>query len=606
MGVGLLLVASAGLIGCDSGESARSVDGSLSGTGVPVAALPVGEGLLADPNPLPADREIADLTEPGAVARGTTEAVVIDSRSFVNQIARIEVGEDGPRRVKLHLPPHTRPGPGVDPVPALEDFEMGGLRGTATIDPGSVSSFSTLDSTGWTPPDPTLAVGPDHVVVTVNQTIGWYTKGGTEQFRQILGSQGSPGFFEPVGAGTFAFDPKCFYDHYAERFVVLALEVYSSTAYITIAVSDDDDPNGIWYKYRTDAVINVGGDTFWWDYPGWGYDEDAYYVTSNLFGLNNNGFAGAGFRVYDKSDMLTGAPVSFSTLRDGGSSSVQAAQHFGGDNNAAFFMRANGGSSLRVHTITNPLSNPTLGSSDVSVPSYSGPPDADVSGGGDLSVVGSRLMTVQYRGGSLWTAHAVSGGNAAKARWYEVDLNNWPSSGFPSLAQSGTIDLGSGVDTFFPAIYTNNAGEAAIVVGSSSTTQTVGMQVAARYPGDAAGSMGTPVVIRQSPSGGSNGRWGDYYDMALDPDGMTFWAIGQTQEPGIGWDTWVAQFALVQQSCNAADLAAPFGVLDLADIGAFVDAFQAGGAAADLAAPFGVLDLGDIQAFIAAFQDGCP
>jgi hypothetical protein len=28
----------------------------------------------------------------------------------------------------------------------------------------------------------------------------------------------------------------------------------------------------------------IGGDDFWWDYPGLGYDQDAYYVTSNLFG----------------------------------------------------------------------------------------------------------------------------------------------------------------------------------------------------------------------------------------------------------------------------------------------------------------------------------
>ncbi|MBZ0171637.1 MAG: DNRLRE domain-containing protein [Phycisphaerales bacterium] len=55
-----------------------------------------------------------------------------------------------------------------------------------------------------------------------------------------------------------------------------------------------------------------------------------------------------------------------------------------------------------------------------------------------------------------------------------------------------------------------------------------------------------------------------------------------------------------------ADLAAPFGVLDLADVQAFIAAFVAGDLLADLAPPEGVLDLADVQAFIASFIAGCP
>jgi hypothetical protein len=58
--------------------------------------------------------------------------------------------------------------------------------------------------------------------------------------------------------------------------------------------------------------------------------------------------------------------------------------------------------------------------------------------------------------------------------------------------------------------------------------------------------------------------------------------------------------------CNAADLAPPLRVLDLADIGAFVAAFIAGDPLADLAPPEGVLDLADIGAFVDAFAAGCP
>lgn len=55
-----------------------------------------------------------------------------------------------------------------------------------------------------------------------------------------------------------------------------------------------------------------------------------------------------------------------------------------------------------------------------------------------------------------------------------------------------------------------------------------------------------------------------------------------------------------------ADLAPPFGVLDLADIIAFITAFGAADPIADFAPPFGVFDLADIVAYVTAFQAGCP
>jgi hypothetical protein len=58
--------------------------------------------------------------------------------------------------------------------------------------------------------------------------------------------------------------------------------------------------------------------------------------------------------------------------------------------------------------------------------------------------------------------------------------------------------------------------------------------------------------------------------------------------------------------CSIADLAEPFGVLDLADISAFVAAFSGGDASVDLAEPFGVFDLADVVAFVTAFGAGCP
>jgi hypothetical protein len=54
-----------------------------------------------------------------------------------------------------------------------------------------------------------------------------------------------------------------------------------------------------------------------------------------------------------------------------------------------------------------------------------------------------------------------------------------------------------------------------------------------------------------------------------------------------------------------SDIAAPIGVLDLADITVFTSLFLAQSPLVDLAEPFGVLDLSDINAFVVDFLAGC-
>ncbi|MEM1183836.1 MAG: GC-type dockerin domain-anchored protein [Planctomycetota bacterium] len=97
---------------------------------------------------------------------------------------------------------------------------------------------------------------------------------------------------------------------------------------------------------------------------------------------------------------------------------------------------------------------------------------------------------------------------------------------------------------------------------------------------------------------------GDSSNVVTDP---LFIVFAQGSDALLELDTalnWVEN-NLVAEPC-LADLAAPAGVIDLADIDAFISAFLTGGTAADLAAPFGVIDLADIDTFIGAFLAGCP
>ena len=57
--------------------------------------------------------------------------------------------------------------------------------------------------------------------------------------------------------------------------------------------------------------------------------------------------------------------------------------------------------------------------------------------------------------------------------------------------------------------------------------------------------------------------------------------------------------------CGVADLAEPFGVLDLSDITAFVSGFLVQDPISDLDGS-GVFDLGDITLFVTSFVAPCP
>ena len=71
------------------------------------------------------------------------------------------------------------------------------------------------------------------------------------------------------------------------------------------------------------------------------------------------------------------------------------------------------------------------------------------------------------------------------------------------------------------------------------------------------------------------------------------------------WTTTMTVGASGPTSCNDADIAEPFGVLDLADINLFVNSFTTQSGAADIDGN-GIFDLTDINLFVNAFTTGCP
>jgi hypothetical protein len=497
---------------------------------------------------------VTDVTKENAPVRGFASAGIIDTRTIPQKPDDLFPGVGS--LVENRLPE------GDDEEMEERAYVRGApndLLAGKTLDEGRTNVtnvFPAITATGWVPPDPTLAVGPNHVVVTVNSKVAFYTKAGTQTFSLALDSSGSPGFFEPLGAGGFVFDTKCFYDHFAQRFVIVSLETYGTTeAWIDIAISDDSDPNGTWYKYRTDAVLTIGTSTAWWDFPGIGYDQNAYYVTGNLFGLNpSSGYYGFGLRVFDKSSMLSGSTATYNTLRTASGYVVEPALCLGSTapSNEYLVTVANS-TTLTVYAVNNPLTAPTLSSVNVTVPSYNGASDAPTVNGSNVSNAGMTMPMWRNVGGvnRLFVCHNAAVGGRNVARWHELNTGSWPASGTVTRTQSGDVDAGGLNWTVFPAIGVNAAGDVGMSVGTTSAQSRVSAAIAGRRAADPAGRMGVPTVVKTGDADGG-GRWGDYYSVAVDPvDDTTFWAVGEYQGTS-GWRTWVGSFTVGSMSlCHA-------------------------------------------------------
>lgn len=560
----------------------------------PVTTLkPQGPTMNRSERPVPPNVPTIDLTQNNVAAHWTAYPTIIDTSTFADK-HQLKGHVAGPhRRPATLLPSHKKP---TASPPGPPNNLRSGLGNTETMihDEGG---FSAIVQTPWTPPDPSIAVGPNHVVVTVNMAIAFYDKDGNEQFSANLDSTGNPGFFEELGAGDFTFDPKCFYDPTAERFVVLALEQYGSTqSWITMAVSDDDDPNGVWHKYRTWSVVTVGGSNYWVDYPGFGFDGGYYYVTGNLFPLSGWGVGGTLYRVFDKTEMLVGDPVVIADVREESHWSMQGAQHHG-NTPSAFFIGSKNSTELRVSHINNPT-NPSAVSEDVSVPSHSSP-NYISNPGGSLWALDARIMNTQYRDGSLWTTHGVLANNAdCVARWYEIDVSDWPSIP-PTLIQSGDVTLPPGVSSFFPAIAPNKRGEAAIVVAAASNSQYPSVYIFGRKQNDDLGQMGSATQVFVGTSG-ADGRWGDYLDMTVDPNNdIRFWYVGEYQT-GAGWNTYVGSAVITcVEDVNAS------GAVTVSDLLALIGSWGTDGAGAEISAPYDVIDVADLLGLIGSFGN-CP
>ncbi|MEO8232868.1 MAG: hypothetical protein ABI638_11330, partial [Ignavibacteriota bacterium] len=243
------------------------------------------------------------------------------------------------------------------------------------------------------PPDPTMAVGPNHVMVLTNNGDGIriYDKQGN-----LLKTISSNQWWSAVWPSQSG-DPQIIYDHYAGRWVMVFMQVddIAQQAGDLIAYSDDDDPFGTWYMYRLPS-------TLWGDFPQIGFDEEAIYITTNNFS-----FAGVGqypkIRIISKAELYASnaGPLAYKDIwnisipnsGNGAWSLRPSFQYSPAGGHYILYANGNGGVFYSVYKVSNALTSPTLTGVNISVPFYGPTPKANQLGGGSplLETGGSQI-----------------------------------------------------------------------------------------------------------------------------------------------------------------------------------------------------------------------
>ncbi|MSR61578.1 MAG: hypothetical protein EXS08_03900 [Planctomycetes bacterium] len=406
----------------------------------------------------------------------------------------------------------------------------------------------------WTA-DCALAVGRHHLVAAVNQRVRFFTKSGRMTFDQGLVGPGEfldqPSLL-PFGSG--AGDPVCAYDPYADRFYLVTL--VRNPDMLTLSVSDDGDPNGTWHKFAID--MESFGDEI--DFPDVGFDEGAIHVFARFENMSSAATRGKYCFSFDKPQALAGITPSFQALllNDFFGSYTFASVRTLEPAPAQYLVwtQALFGSvaRMRLVAIQDALGTPIVSQVNVTVPTWHY--QADIPQGGSairlLTQPGCSFKHAVYRHGSLWATHNVGKGSADRtlARWYEVQMNGWPTSGLqPTLAQSGEVNLGldsqgAPISTFYPSLDVDAFRNVVLTFNRVSANEPISLMHGVHRAVDPPGVVSYLPTLRVSSTPHPIGSWVDYSTTQADPFELgVFWGHGEfrTTQP----TTWVSRIQIV-------------------------------------------------------------
>ena len=459
-----------------------------------------------------------------------------------------EFGEEYPRPI----PASPGGAGGANHHPTAEEVLQTEALKTGNIIPQT--TFSGVGFNGLYPPDPNIAVGPNHIVELVNTEIAVFSKTGSiypgypKQLNLLWTNLGGSCSTNDVG------DPIVQYDKLADRFIVSQIGNRVAPFSECIAVSTTNDPTGSYYMYS----YNFNSLD---DYPKfgiWPTISNAAYLTSYASVLC----------AYDRSAMLIGATaaavcfdifgVFMPSDLDGSNPPL--------DGSPGYFMDFDTTSSLRLYKLApnfaipsnSSLDGPTeipVATFDPTCGTFNGIPQPDSSP--SLEALCDRLMyRLAYRNfgdhEAMVVNHSVTTGASVGVRWYEFRKTPASNSGDVALYQQGTFAPDSSY-RWMGSIAMDQLGDMGLGYSLSSSTIYPSISYTGRTASDPLGSMNAENSL-QLGSGSqtdSNARWGDYSSMRIDPsDDCLFWYVNEyyAATSDKNWSTAIGSFKF--NGCN--------------------------------------------------------
>ena len=418
------------------------------------------------------------------------------------------------------------------------------------------TNFAGISYTGWYPPDQIMAVGPSHVLVMVNSSLAIYEKtGGAAVSTSTLGD-----WFSNVSPGTtMIFDPKCAYDQWNGRYILLALALNttSNESYYLISVSQTNDATGLWWNWKLNAKLNGSTDTSnWADYPQIGFDSStsgAVYITSNQFAFGGN-FQYSKLRILKKSELYAGSSLTwydFWNKKNSNGSAVftwQPVQTMSSTTGEWLVntVSSSSGNAVSLWKVTNPTSaTPTLKRvANVSVRAYSAPPDGKQKGGTTLIDTGDcRLYNAVFQNNHVYTTTTEAykwGDNSTESaiRYLKISTST----------QKTVLDKtygGNEAYYSYPAINVDSSDNIYLVFSRYSSKEYGCVRFSGRkttdtkMQGSASLKAGEAYYVRKVSQ--NRNRWGDYSGIARDPSNGSIWLYGEYAKPSNQWGTWIGK-----------------------------------------------------------------
>jgi len=494
----------------------------------------------------------------GLVSSGATTSTngfsiaspVITPKITGNEEDEDKEGAENDQQIFLPAPKDVKPPLG----PKGSNYhEMLGVKMTTTSlsQPVVLKSFQGNISTGYIPPDPILAVGPNYIVSIVNSSFRILDKNGTLYKNIDLNT-----WFTDVKSSPGFSDPQVIYDHYSHRWVMTGLA--TTTPYsILLSVSDDDNPLGTWTNWSLPATLgdSVTGNLN--DQPQLGYDNKAIYITDREFASS---FLYSRVRIIEKTQLYKISPdtvrwADFWDFREPDHRTVpldkvRPSIEYGSPG-VHFLIAASPyspGTFFTIYTINDPIGTPTITGANVPVVQYDIAPNPSQLGGGlaiegDLSSVSHKAV---YRDSSLWVVHSIASGSGdAYSAVHYVRFNPWASANLEDVAMGAT-----GYWHFYTALTVDGNDNVLVTYNRSGVSDYIGAFVSGHRAIDPPG-LSTSVPVKTGLAnyvqdfGSGRNRWGDYNGIALDPlDSSITWMNTEAASTGNNWLTWVGEIKM--------------------------------------------------------------